>query len=374
MHDFSTGGSERIAIRLANQWARNGRQVTILCGTSEGPARARVAPEVMVRSVRPEIRRSIFSRHALGASMAEPVNALRPDLIFVPGNFHIPVAGALGRALGRNRPAFVCKLSNPLRQPGRSMLGQSLFAGLIRWQARPIDTFTAMSVRLQQEAISVLHRPMVRLIHEPNVDSDVRGSAGARLDTDDAPLIICAGRLTAQKNFGLAIRAFAMLDPRHNARLLILGEGEERAALEREVLRRGVAGKVTLGGHVEDIRPMLSRARLFLLSSRYEGYPAVLIEALAAGLPIVATDCSPAIREIMAHPSFGCVVAQDTAVLADAIADVLAAPPPATVPIEALLGRHRLDRSAQNYLDLFDWVVASRRIWHVMQTGAPCPA
>jgi glycosyltransferase involved in cell wall biosynthesis len=360
MHDFSTGGSERIAIRLANQWARCGRRITILCGTLDGPARALVAPEIRVRSVQPEIRRNPLSRLLLARALAEPVIELNPDLIFAPGNFHIPVIGMLGRTLGSNRPALICKLSNPLRQPGRSSPAQWLFESLTRWHSRPVDALVVMAATLRDEAMAVLHHPQIRLIYEPNVDSYAPEALPAPCHPPGAPLILCAGRLVPQKNFALAIQALALLDRERNARLLILGEGAERAALEAEVERHGLAGRVVFTGHVADIRPALASAQLFLLSSRYEGYPAVLIEALAAGLPVVTTDCSPAIGEIMAHPSFGRVTAQDAPALASAIESVLREDLPQPGEVAALLDRHRLDRVAQSYLDLFDQTVAIR--------------
>lgn len=192
MHDFSTGGSERIAIRLANQWVRSGRRVTILCGAIDGPASALIAPEVVIITVWPEIPRSAISRVMLGLAFADCIAVLRPDLIFAPGNFHIPVAAALAFRLGANRPALVCKLSNPLG-----------------------------------------------------------------------------------------------------------------------IQEKGVAG-----------------------------------------LPVITTDCSPAIDEIMRHPSLGQVVPQDAHAVALAIMAMLHAKPPEPAHVQALLDQHRIDRIAEEYLHL----------------------
>ncbi len=357
MHDFSTGGSERIAIRLANQWARAGRKVTILCGVSQGPARALVDPMIDVIGVWPEIPRSWMSRLALGSALADCIALLRPDIVFAPGNFHIPVIGTLARMMGADRPVTVCKLSNPLRRPGRLSLFQGLFEALIRRFAGSIDSFVAMSTALAEEAQTVLRPPSVRRIYEPNIDPSLSWS-GRRL-TPRERTIVCAGRLVRQKNFALAIEAFARLDRAMAVRLRIFGEGEERIALEKMVDRLGLNDRVSFEGYVPDIRPFLGQASLFLLSSRFEGYPAVLIEALCAGVPVVTTDCSPALAEIMIDPAFGRVVPATAEAIGGALSAMLE-DRSAQLDPTMLLDRHRADAVAQDYLDLFDELVGAR--------------
>jgi glycosyltransferase involved in cell wall biosynthesis len=359
MHDFSTGGSERIAIRLANQWAREGRRVTILCGVVDGPVRSLIAPEVTIVTVWPEIRRSIFSRLMLGFALADCVATLEPDILFSPGNFHIPVFAALGLKMGKRRPPFVCKLSNPL-QISIDRTAQNLFSRVMRWSTGTIDVFVAMSRSLRDEAASVLPGAVIRVISEPNIDSGEPVERVLRHPKEPA-LIVCAGRLAAQKNFALALRAFALVAPAANARLLILGEGDQRAVLEKEAERLKLGSRVRFAGHIPDIRPDLANASLFLLSSRYEGYPAVLIEALAAGLPVITTDCSPAIAEIMCHPSFGRIVPSQPQHMADAIGDMLQMAAPDHEQVKALVKRHRIDVVADQYMDLFDGISTTRK-------------
>ena len=115
------------------------------------------------------------------------------------------------------------------------------------------------------------------------------------------PVIVGAGRLTSQKRFDVAVRTFERLHRRHgiDANLLILGEGEERGALEQQVASLGLGDRVFLPGHVTHIAAYLRRAAVFLLSSDYEGLPRVLIEALAVGCPAVATDCPSGPFEIL---------------------------------------------------------------------------
>ncbi len=359
--DFSSGGSERIAIRLASAWAQRGRRVTILCGTEKGPARALVPPGIVVLSLCPEIGGGLLYRIRLGRAFANLVAMIGPDLVFAPGNFHIPVLAWMKMVLPHDGPPLACKLSNPLRKPGLDCVSQAMFSTIIRLASRRIDALVAMSGALQQEARTILDRDDIACIAEPNLpDGDFRDPMP--MDGGGAPLIVCAGRLERQKRFELALRAVAALPRSRRARLLILGEGSRRAALEREAERLGISDRVEFAGYVADIQPHLARAQLLLCTSRYEGYPAVLVEAIAAGLKVVTTDCSPAIAEIMFDRSFGCITGTDTGTIAQTIEALLDAPGPDPTARERLSAQHQLGRSAEAYLALFDRVVAERRV------------
>ena len=356
LHDFSTGGSERIAIRLANAWAAAGRRVTILCGTEDGPARRLVGAGVSVLGVRPAIVRGPLSRLRLGWALAHYVRMIAPDLIFAPGNFHLPVLAALARALPAGRPPFACKISNPLRRAGRGTMTRALGDRGRRAMMRAVDLPVAMAPSLAAEAQAVLRRADIACIAEPNFDA-MPAAAPGPLPTP--PVILCIGRLAPQKSFALALDAFARLPA--DASLILLGDGPDRDALSAQAARLGIANRVTFAGHVGDVRPYLATASLLLCTSRYEGYPAVLVEALAAGLPVVTTACSPAISEIMNHPSFGTIAPHDATVLADAMLARLAGGRPDAAATRHLAGRHLIGTVAADYLARFDAAVAARR-------------
>ncbi len=354
LHDFSTGGSERIAIRLANRWAEMGRRVTIICGTEMGAARALVGSGVTVRACSPETLRSPWSRVQLGWRMARLVRAEAPDIIFSPGNFHLIILAFLGRQQFRKRPIFVSKLSNPIRRGGFRRSVERLADAAIRLAAAPADMLVAMSPSLLAEARCVFPRHALTEIAEPILEDDIDAPPG-RSSLAHAPLILCAARLAPQKDLFTAIRAFAELPPALKAQLLILGEGPLRARLEQEARRLGVAARVEMPGHVRDIAPYLARADLYLMSSHYEGYPAVLVEAIAAGVPIVTTDCSLALPEIFPSPELGSIVRQrEPEAIAAAIVARLRKSPPSLAAARMITDRHKLGASATDYLALFD--------------------
>ena len=354
LHDFSTGGSERIAIRLANRWAEMGRRVTIICGTEKGAARTLVGAGVTVLSCSPETRRSPWSRAQLGWRMARLVRAAAPDILFSPGNFHLIILAFLGRQRFTKRPVFVSKLSNPIRRGGVRRLVRGLADAAIRLAAAPADMLVAMSPSLLAEARSVFPGHALAEIAEPILEDDI-AVPQSRAGHEPAPLILCAARLAPQKDLLTAIRAFAELPVALKARLLILGEGPLRGRLEREARRLGVASRVEMPGHVPDIAPYLAQAGLYLMSSHYEGYPAVLVEAIAAGVPIVTTDCSLALPEIFRSSELGAVVRQrQPEAIAAAIVARLRRARPTSSAVREVTDRHKLGASATNYLALFD--------------------
>ncbi len=353
-HDFSTGGSERIAIRLANAWAQSGRRVTIFCGTEAGKARELVSPLVTVRACSPEIPRGFGSRFRLGQRLAGLVAPEAPDILFAPGNFHLPVLAVAGRIWARNRPRLVCKLSNPvLPRSGLGVLA-NVAGSMVRRLIAPVDRLTAMSSGLAAEALRVLGRNDIMCIDEPILSAE--GLGALRADRPGGlPVILCVGRLEGQKDFRLAIRAFAELSPLSAAKLVILGEGPDRSALLALARRLGVADRVEMLGHVANVPAHMERAHILLMTSRYEGYPAVLIEARAAGLPVVTTNCSAALPEILPLPIHGEIVTSRRASeIGAALARRLSQPPEEPAALRAGTERFCIERIAPQYLQLFD--------------------
>ena len=368
MHDFSAGGTERIAIRLGNRWAASGRTVTIVCGSSAGVLRELVDRAVTVIELAPALVRGLRSRHRLGVRMAPIVAQLHPDIVFIPGNFHIPVVSPLLANLPRPWPSIVVKLSNPIQRDSRSTVGQWLFESRLRQRLRDSCCVVAMAPVLAAELSARTGYQQVISIQEPSLDDDLPACAPMPPST----ALVAAGRLVPQKNFQLAIRAVAKLrDP--SVQLTIYGEGPQRAELRALALQLGIAERIHLPGYARDFQcSVLPRHRLFLLSSVFEGYPAVAVEALAAGLPVISTDCSLAIRDIVSRPELGTVLAQaDAEQLAAAIDARLKMPGADADWIAAQVQQHRIGPIAQQYLALFDRLALSRTSGQAPTTASP---
>jgi len=155
---------------------------------------------------------------------------------------------------------------------------------------------------IPSESIRVIYNPVV----SPSLWTRSREPTDHPwLQNGRIPVIVGMGRLTRQKNFSALIQAFALVRAEIPCRLIIFGEGEERPLLESLSRNLDIAHEVDLPGFVANPYPILSKASLFVLSSRWEGLPWVLIEALACGTKVVATDCPSGPREILDNGAYG---------------------------------------------------------------------
>lgn len=164
----------------------------------------------------------------------------------------------------------------------------------------------------------------VTVIPNPVALQEVQSDPGSDAPISPRNYLVAMGRLTRQKGFDLLLPAFAGSASCRSFDLVIVGEGQDRAALVRQADALGLATRVHFAGQVSDPRPLLRAASLFVLSSRYEGFPNALLEAMALGLPAVAFDCPSGVREIVRHDIDGVLVApNDVAGMSRAIDAVL---------------------------------------------------
>ncbi len=368
MHDFPAGGTEIIAFKLARCWVAAGRRVTIICGAHSGALAGQIPVGVAVVPMVPAIPRSLFSRIRLRRALAPYVRSLAPDVLFLTGNFHFALAGGVPRAgvPGWRRPVVVSKVSNPVDAHDLAPL-RWVMRRAFRTVASGTDWFVAMSSGLAADAVAADARARASVIFDPNIDGDGPAIVAQRATTAAAKparviRLLAAGRLVAQKDFALALRTAAALHRHHPVQLTILGDGPDRAALVRLAARLGIADHVALPGHLPSIVPALADADILLITSRYEGGPAVAIEALSRDVPVVTTDCSHFLRDMLQEKGFGSIVAgRDPQALAQAVVELMRLRPPVTATGRQMLASCRTDIAADRYLQLFDRLVAPPR-------------
>jgi glycosyltransferase involved in cell wall biosynthesis len=172
------------------------------------------------------------------------------------------------------------------------------------------------------------------VIHEPIMTEELLAAARAPVEhpwfaDGEPPVLLAAGRLTAQKDYPTLLRAFRAAREARALRLVVLGEGEERGRLEALARELGVAPEVDFAGFVANPYAFMARASLFVVSSAWEGLPTVMVEAMACGAPVVSTDCPSGPGEILERGRYGRLVAVgDAAALAGAMLATLDDPPP----------------------------------------------
>jgi glycosyltransferase involved in cell wall biosynthesis len=163
----------------------------------------------------------------------------------------------------------------------------------------------------------------------------------------DAPVVLAVGRLHLQKGFDTLVDAFARVRKKRSARLLILGDGDERAALEAQIARLGLQEDVQILGFRANPYAYLGRADLFVLSSLFEGMPTVLLEAAVLGRPVVSTDCPSGPAEIFGADAQRLVPVEDVERLAGAMSAALADPAGHTLDFDS--GPYRRESVADGY-------------------------
>lgn len=209
---------------------------------------------------------------------------------------------ALIACAGTRVPVFVSERVDPRGHLIR--FRWSVLRHLAYRRARALVTQTAAVAAWYRRRLPA--RVLVAAISNPVVLGNPQGPATV---TVPAPFILAAGRLVHQKGFDLLIEAFALAVPEcGHMHLAIAGEGPEADALARLARQCKVAERTFFLGRVSRLGALMSQAHAFVLSSRYEGFPNVLVEALAAGVPVVATDCPSGPREILCDGRHGLLV------------------------------------------------------------------
>ena len=258
IHDFSAGGTEVIAFRLAQQWIAFGHRVSILAGAADGAMRERVPTGVCVTLLDPPLPRSAFSRLRLGKAMASAAQALAPDVVFIPGNFHFILAHALKRALPGT--AIVAKISNPML-PAGPIARVIAASGAMRRYFAPIDAVVAMNHGLASEHRAMDPHRRLAVITDPNVPDAAQILPMRDRRSANQPVeLVLIGRMEPQKDIALALAVLAALRQSRPAKLTVLGEGYLRPRIEAEVRRLGLSDSVALPGFVPDISAAIDRA------------------------------------------------------------------------------------------------------------------
>lgn len=307
---LAAGGAQRVMVHLANHWAAEGHRVTIatLAGTAHD-----------AYQLHPRVRRVVLghagdSRHAWRAVQANVqrlhalrrvLRRIRPDAALA----FMPTMSVLTILAGRGIVPRVV-VSERIHPP---MLPLNWYWDRLRRLAYPLAWRVVMQTRQGLEWLqaavpaargSVIPNPVLWPL--PCTDPVL---APERIVPDRRRLMLAVGRLDRQKGFDVALQAFAQASRQHPEWcLVILGEGPERSALEAQRADLGCADRVFLPGRVGNVGDWYQRAGIFVLSSHFEGFPNVLIEAMASGCAVIAADCPTGPRDIITHGHDGWLV------------------------------------------------------------------
>jgi glycosyltransferase involved in cell wall biosynthesis len=339
--------------------AARGHDVTLLVWNAEGPnARLRSEAVRLVDFGMPIVNEGFGKPATLRGlfRMAGFLRRHRPDAVYSAPEFANLVT-ALALVLAGSGARFFPSVHAAASIP-RGAIGSQLAVMLSGLLAKRATRFIAVSAGVGRDLearglpsgkIAVINNPLPPgLDRSPGVHPWQQQLAGL----GEGPVIASAGRLTPVKDQATLLRAFARLAAERPARLVLFGEGPLRAELEALAAALGIADRVLFPGYVNDPAACYAAADLFVLSSKSEGFGNVLIEAMAAGVPVVSTDCLHGPREILEGGRFGPLApVGDDAALAKAMAEALDHPVPSGL-LRARAAEFEVGRVGERYAAL----------------------
>lgn len=326
MPSLRVGGAEKRTIALLSHLDRETFTPSLIVQHGDGPLWQELPPDVplidlntprmrfvipemraALRKTNPDIVFALIEHTCIAVAMAARAENMRPPLVF-------SIRSNISRSLG--------SMSMPLRLVYRAAFKRYFpdAAAIVAVSRGAGDEFARLTPEIR-DRISVLPSPVV----SPDLPEQARIAPDHLWARSEVPYILACGRLVSEKGFTTLIRAFARVRSRRNVRLLILGEGPQRKPLEALVKELHLRGSVAMPGRVGTPYRFMGSAAAFVLSSRWEGMPGVLIEAMACGTPVVAADCKFGPGELIQHEQNGLLAKPDNvASLEEQIERVLA--------------------------------------------------
>ncbi|MAT50404.1 MAG: glycosyl transferase [Porticoccaceae bacterium] len=315
LYSLSAGGAERVTATLANYWAGKGWSITVVTTTGREldfytlePAVKRIALETAGNSS--GALQALVNNGRRVAALAQVLRHERPEIaigMMATANATLAIAG---------RVAGVCTVGSERIHPPTLPLGRTwewirrnTYPWLHGMVAQTADSAAWLRDYAPARRIEVIANPLKYPLerHEQGLPPEdvLDKSAGEKL-------LLAVGRLDEQKGFDRLLTAFARVSNNHPEwGLVILGEGAQRATLIQQAVALGIEDRFALPGSVGNVGEWFEVADLYALTSRFEGFPNTLVEALAYGVPSVAVDCETGPREILHHGVDGLLVPQD---------------------------------------------------------------
>ena len=350
---LSGGGAERIMINLAVGLVDKGIAVDILVG-AQGSLQNEVPKEA--RLIDFKVSRTL----ACLPSLVRYLKRERPTAM-LSAMAHANIVAICAKYLAFVKTCIYVSVHNTISYniDKRSLKGWFQLL-LIKLFYPFSNAIIVVSEEAKEDFIvnTGISNKKVQVIYNPVVTPDIFEKAKQPVNhpwlrESELPVILGVGRLTKQKDFITLIRAFSIVLKQFPIRMIILGEGEDRQLLEKLVLELNLSKYVDLHGFVDNPYAYISRASVFVLSSAWEGLPTVLIESLALGVPVVATECPSGPKEILNNGKYGILVpVGDKAAIAKSILLCLQTNTYKKVPEESW-ERFELKQVTKKYIELF---------------------
>jgi glycosyltransferase involved in cell wall biosynthesis len=308
-HDLGIGGAERVMLQLAQGFIDLGHPVDLVLARAEGPLRAEVPSRVQIVDLKTRSPIQMFF------GLVRYLREKSPSVLLSP--FEVTsVIALLAKKITRVPTRVVIRVSVHISRNKRTAMWKKILEQFVVSRVYPwADGIITVSEGVAEDLSHYTGIPLERItvIYNPVISEQLLKAAEDPTDhrffsDGQYPVILGVGRLAEQKDFSTLIRAFDVLQKRIPSRLIILGDGEERPHLENLIQALGLQELVDLPGFDTNPFAFMRRASMFVLSSKWEGLPGVLIQALACGCPVVSTDCLSGPSEILKDGEYGYLV------------------------------------------------------------------
>jgi glycosyltransferase involved in cell wall biosynthesis len=338
--DLMGGGAERVIVNLARRFAEEGAKVDLVLSRAEGPLLESVPENVRIV----DLNASQFDRNTVFklptsfsslSSLPKLISYLRgqqPDALIAASHFSNEVAIA-AKLLARTPTRVVVSehIALSIQAEKVEQVSSRLAPAASRLLYPRADAIVAVSRGVAEDLAEVigLSPERIETIYNPVIVPELLEKSKAPLDhpwfaPGEPPIILGTGRLVEQKDFPTLLRAFERVRRQISCRLMILGRGREEKNLRQLIAALHLEDEVALIGFVDNPFAYMARASVFVLSSAWEGFGNVLVEAMAVGTPVVSTDCESGPAEILDGGRYGELVpVGDVERMAEAILRVL---------------------------------------------------
>ncbi|MBF2065779.1 MAG: glycosyltransferase [Calothrix sp. C42_A2020_038] len=347
------GGTERVMVNLANSFTDCGLKVDLVLAHKSGPYLSQVAPKVRIID---------FKSPKLAASVPKLARYLQQEQpLSLLSALHYPSEIAIfAKHTARVKTRVVIAEQNTLSLEAKNLPQRT--ARLTPLKARLFypwaNAIVAVSQGVADDLAQVIKVPrqQIQVIYNPVIPPDIleksqKDVAHPWFNSGEPPVILGVGRLIEQKDFPTLIRAFAQVLSIRPARLMILGVGSQKPYLETLIRELNLENYVTILGFQENPYAYMARASVFALSSAWEGFGNVIVEALAVGTPVVSTNCLSGPAEILAGGKYGSLVpVGDSQAMAKSILKVLSGNYP--IVDSNWLNQFTYSKAASKYIDV----------------------
>lgn len=310
MHNFNGGGAEKVTITLANELVSKGYNVKFIVRDNSGVLEKCIRSEIEIINLNLTQKSKIIKNFKNIKLLKKIINSKEIDImisITAPMN----LIASISNSLAKNRVRLFATVHNAISMEKKSF--NFLRHKLLRFYDKYIEKTIIVSKEAENDYIKTIkiNSDKTITIYNPVVSENIKSLSEEEIEHKwlvkerDYTTILAIGRLTEQKNFEMLLNSIRIVSDTRNVRLIILGEGELREKLKMQATKLKIDNLVDFYGFTHNPYSFLARCDIYALSSKWEGLPTVLIEALACGCKIVSTDCKTGPKEILDNGRYG---------------------------------------------------------------------